>query len=142
MSEPNPIGPAPRLSDEALLADFEAGRQPPGGFHHRQHVQVAWLYLRREPWPEALVRFQRNLRRFAEAQGQPGLYHETVTVAFFLVIQERMAAEPTTSFDDFARRHADLLTWKPSVLERYYEKATLDSERARRSFLMPDKLRA
>jgi hypothetical protein len=129
------------IGDDELLASFESGRVPEGGFHHEEHVRVAWLHLRREAWPLALARFSEGLKRFARAQGQPGLYHETVTVAFFLVIQERMAdAGAGGSFDEFARRHPDLLAWKPSVLDRYYEKATLDSDRARRTFVMPDRL--
>jgi len=137
-----PGGPA-ATTDGELLAAFEAGRPPEGGFHHREHVRVAWLYLRRDPWPVALSRFSAGLRHFAQAQGQPGLYHETVTVAFFLIIHERMAEpDAAPSFEDFARRHPDLLTWKPSVLDHYYERATLDSDRARRVFVMPDRLAA
>lgn len=134
MSKPEP-------TDDDLLAAFEAGREPEGGFHHREHVRVAWLYLRREPWTLALARFSQGLQGFARAQGKPGLYHETVTVAFFLIIHERMAAaDAPLSFDDFARRNPDLLTWRPSVLDRFYEKGTLDSDRARRVFVMPDRL--
>ena len=61
---------------------FEAGDEPPGGFHHREHVRVAWYYLTQAPLPEALVRFSNALRRFALARGKPGLYHETITTAF------------------------------------------------------------
>ena len=126
--------------DEELLAAFESGREPAGGFHHREHVRVAWLYLRQHPWPEALSRFSEGLKHFAAAQGKPGLYHETVTVAYVLIIHERMSADPSVSFDDFAAHHGDVLGWKPSVLDRYYEKTTLDSDRARHVFLMPDRL--
>jgi hypothetical protein len=38
----------------------------------------------------------------------------------------------------FADANADLLRWKPSVLDRYYSPETLASDRARRTFLMPD----
>ena len=34
----------------------------------------------------------------------------------------------------------DLLTWKPSILERYYTSDTLFSDRARRSFVLPDRV--
>jgi hypothetical protein len=128
-------------TDEELLAAFEAGREPPGGFHHREHLRVAWLYLRRDPWPVALGRFSGGLKRFAEAQGKPGLYHETITVAYFLLMHQRMAAEPVDStFDAFVLRHGELSSWKPSILDRYYDAATLDSDLARRVFVMPDRL--
>ena len=128
-------------TDDELLSAFEAGREPEGGFHHREHLRVAWLYLGRDPWPGALGRFAEGLKRFALAQGQPGLYHETVTVAYFLLIHERMAADPDGgTFDAFVARHPELLGWKPSILDRYYEAATLDSDLARRVFVMPDRL--
>ena len=41
---------------------------------------------------------------------------------------------------DFVSQNPDLLTWRPSVLDRYYRPDTLQSERARRSFLLPDRL--
>jgi len=127
-------------ADDDLLTAFEAGREPDGGFHHREHLRVAWLYLRRDPWPVALGRFAEGLKRFATAQGKPGLYHETVTVAYFLLIHERMAEASEPTFDAFAARHPELLGWKPSILDRYYDAATLGSERARRVFVMPDRL--
>lgn len=38
----------------------------------------------------------------------------------------------------FAAANQDLPTWQPSILNRYYSKALLLSELAKRTFLMPD----
>ena len=127
------------MTNEELLADFEAGRVPQGGFHHREHVRVAWNYLRVHTLPEALARFCAALRRFAEAQGATGLYHETITVAYVLLINERLHDTPGVDWDGFAAAHPELLAWKPSVLDRFYCAETLASDRARRVFLMPDR---
>ena len=131
------------MTDEDLLDAFERGVEPEGGFHHAQHVRVAWLYLRSSPLPEALLRFTSTLRAFAAAQGSPDLYHETITVAFMLVIAER-AGDPDapSTWDGFAARNPDLLAWKPSVLDRYYRSETLWSDRAKRGFVMPDRRNA
>jgi hypothetical protein len=127
------------VDDTTLIEQFEAGLEPPGGFHHREHVRVAWFYLQRHAFPQALTRFSENLRKFATAQGKPGLYHETITVAFVLIINERLdGPDRDLPFDQFASRHPDLLSWRPSVLDRYYSADTLTSERARRIFVMPD----
>lgn len=127
--------------DDALLRAFESGVVPDGGFHHAQHVRVAWNYLRTRPLPSALARFQARLRAFAQARAQPGLYHETITVAYVLLIAERLHGAPADEgWDAFAARNADLLGWKPSILDRYYRPETLWSERARASFVMPDRL--
>jgi hypothetical protein len=128
------------MDHETLVRAFEAGEEPPGGFHHAQNVRDAWWYLRSHPLPEALGRFTRSLKAFAVAQGKPTLYHETVTVAFMLVISERLAATGRdASWEAFAARNPDLFSWKPSVLERYYRDETLWSDRARASFVMPDR---
>jgi len=56
------------------------------------------------------------------------------------VIAERQARRPAEIFSDFAEANPDLLSWKPSVLDRYYSKELLASDLARRTFLMPDRL--
>lgn len=127
-------------TDEHLMRDFEAGRVPDGGFHHREHVRVAWNYLRLHTMPEALARFCAGLRHFADAQGATGLYHETITVAYLLLINERLSGNHDLDWDAFSAAHPELLAWKPSLLDRLYRPETLASDRARRVFLMPDRL--
>jgi hypothetical protein len=125
------------IDDAGFLRAFEDCTLPGSAFHHRDHVRLAWLYLRRCPPLEALARFTEGLKRFAAANGSPGLYHETITWAYLFLIRERMAEGET--FEGFAARNPDLLAWKPSVLDRYYDRETLGSERARRVFVMPDR---
>ena len=127
------------MTDDELIRLFEAGEPPQEGFHHAQHVRVAWIYLTRHPLADALGRFTTALKRFAEKQGAPQLYHETITVAFLLLINERLPGHER-SWDEFAAAHPELLCWKPSVLDRYYRDETLWSERARQTFVMPDRL--
>src|SRR4030095_4160973 len=122
------------MTDDELLRSFEAGDEPPGGFHHEQHVRVAWIYLQRLPLAEALGRFATGLKHFAAVQGSPELYHETITVAFVLLINERLSEGHEMLWVDFAARPPDLLAWKPSILDRYYREDTLWSPRARRTF--------
>jgi hypothetical protein len=130
------------MTDEALIRAFEAAEEPPGGFHHREHVRVAWWYLRTGPWTTALERFSTGLRRYADARGATRLFHETITTAYVLLINERLDdAARALSWDEFADRNRDLLVWKPSILDRYYHADTLASERARRTFVMPDRFR-
>jgi hypothetical protein len=129
------------MTDEALVTCFEAAEDPPGGFHHREHVRVAWWYLRQHSWPEALGRFSAGLQRYADARGATGLYHETITTAYVLLIDERLEGEGRgLSWEQFAARHPDLLTHRPSILERFYRPETLMSERARCTFVMPDRV--
>jgi hypothetical protein len=131
------------MTDDELMRAFESGQVPDGGFHHEQHVRVAWNYLNAHPLPEALGRFCSALKGFADAQGATGLYHETITVSFVLLINERLPPNGAReTWEAFAAANPDLLSWKPSVLERYYTRETLDSTHARRVFVMPDRLEA
>jgi hypothetical protein len=127
--------------DAAFLADFRAGRVPADGFGHREHVRAAWLHLGERPLAEAIACFGAALRAFAAARGKPEIYHETITWAFLLLVNERRARGPAhEDWPSFARRNPDLLAWRPSVLDQYYRPETLASELARRSFVMPDAL--
>jgi hypothetical protein len=54
------------VSDDDLLACFEAGVEPPGGFHQREHVQAAFACLRGDPLPAAIARFREGLQHFED----------------------------------------------------------------------------
>jgi hypothetical protein len=124
------------VSNQALIAEFEEGRAP-GNFHHADHVRMAFAYVSEFALPEAIGRFSAALKRFALAQGKANLYHETITWAYLILTAERAARGE--SWEQFAKRNADLLVWKGGILEKYYTKATLESEIARRTFVLPDR---
>jgi hypothetical protein len=129
------------LNDDEFVARFEDASLSNESFHHSDHVRMAFLYLCRYPALEALQRFSASLARFAAAKGKPGLYNETVTWAFLFLIRERMArsgGNPT--WEEFATENADLLSWENNILRRYYREATLKSDLARSTFVMPDKI--
>ena len=125
------------MSDEELVLALENGTLEPENFHHRDHVRLAWCLLRRHPFASGLARFSDGLRRFAAGIGKPGVYHETITCAFIVLIHERM--QEGQSWEEFSAATGDLFSWKPSVLDRYYTPETLASDRARQVFVMPDR---
>ena len=125
------------MNESEFIDAFERCAVPNDRFHHRDHVRLAWIYLRDLPLLEALGRFTTSLKRFAAANGHPELYHETITWAYLLLIHERMQRTQADDFETFASENADLFAWKPSILDRYYDRDILDSELARRTFVMP-----
>lgn len=125
------------MTDAETVNAFERGDV--AEFHHADHVRVAYAYVRTMPLLDALARFSAALRRFATAKGQPQLYHETITWAFLLLIHERVARGNEATWEDFAARNADLLRWKPSVLDAYYTPEVLASDLARRTFVLPSR---
>jgi hypothetical protein len=127
------------VNDRDFAAAVETCRLGRGEFRHADHVRLAWIYLRERPLVEAIDRFAATLRRLAAHHGVPGLYHETITWAYLLLIHERRERGPgADDWDAFRSANADLFAWRPSILERYYAPATLASELARRTFVLPD----
>jgi len=126
------------MTNSELIHCFESDRLPEG-FHHADHVRMAFAYLSEYPLLQALDKFAAALKRYAAARGKSQLYNETITHAYFFLIRERMARTTAADWDEFARRNADLLTWKDGILSRYYHEATLQSDLARTVFLFPDK---
>lgn len=123
------------MTDDELVGAFECCSLDV--FPHEAHVRVAWYYLQREPMLFALPRLRAALQRFAASKGQPGRYHETITVAFMLIVAERLEGARGLAWDVFAARNADLLQRQPSVLSRFYSDEVLASPRARETFVMP-----
>lgn len=122
-----------------LLRGFVDTTLPAEQFHHEQHVHVAWMFVRQYGMPEGLAEFTTAIKRYADAKGATSLYHETITWAFLLLIAERQARCGAASWDAFAAANADLLVWKPSILEKYYSTDTLKSDLAKKVFVFPDR---
>jgi hypothetical protein len=126
------------MTNQQIVAEFEQGHAPGGSFHHADHVRVAFAYVSEFAFTEAVTRFSDALKRFAAAAGKPQLYHETITLAYLALINERRAGREQ-GWEEFARENPDLLVWKGGVLGRYYRPETLNSELARHSFVLPDR---
>jgi hypothetical protein len=125
---------------DELLRQFEDCSLPLDRFRHRVHIQIAFLYLRKYPALDVLRGFPEALKRYADAHGKTGLYHETITWAYILLIQERMQRAPQVqTWEEFAATNEDLLTWSGTILKQYYRNETLSSDLARKIFLFPDK---
>jgi hypothetical protein len=131
--------PTDFAEETSLVTRFEACTLPSAELGHRQHVQIAWVYLRQASFEEAALRFCTNLRRYAEAIGKGGLYHATITWAYLVLVNERIHAEPSGDFGAFAERNPDLFDHKTGALAARYDKAVLDSPLARSIFLLPER---
>ncbi len=128
------------MTNRELILEFEQGRIP-GDFHHGDHLRMAFAYVSEFPLPEAIARFSADLQRFAISKDKPNLYHETITWAYLFLIAERIArAEQLESWETFAARNRELFGWKGGILERYYEATTLESDLARKQFILPDRV--
>lgn len=105
-----------------------------GRFSHEAHLYAAWLMLQDAPSLPALAEFRRGILELARASGKADKYHETLTVAWFLLMLERLRAGET--WEEFIRRCPELLS--AGLLQQFYAAEVLQSERARREFVLPE----
>ncbi|MBK8160168.1 MAG: hypothetical protein IPK59_15835 [Rhodospirillaceae bacterium] len=125
------------MSDDEFLAALESCRIPAAAFTHAAHVRAAFLYLQRHDFAEALGAMRRAIKALAASIGKADLYHETITVAFMTLINERMACEPAADWPNFEAHNLDLVTGQP--LAAFYTPERLADPLARRIFLLPDR---
>lgn len=140
MSPGTALRRASNLADDALFDAFHDGTLSPEGFDHRQHVRLAWVCLRRRPLPRVLEGFRTGLERLAAHAGQPGLYHQTITWTYLLLVAEALErGGPEAGWEEFAAAHPQILAPPKELLGSYYRAETLGSELARRCFVLPDR---
>lgn len=127
---------------DPVVEAFERGevRSP---FDHREHLRVAWGYLRAMRLEEALARFTAALQRVAAAKGVPGKYHATMTWGFLLALHEAMEETgPADDLEALLRARPDLLDHRTGVLLGHWTPEELGSPRARARFVLPRRARA
>ncbi len=128
------------MTDDDFLARLEDGSLPAEAFRHRDHLRAGYLYVHRLGFAGAIAAISQALRGFAAAKGKPGLYHETITVAFIALIHRHYAEDGCGGdFVAFTSRHPDL--FKPGLLERFYPPGQLTGAEAKAVFVLPDRER-
>jgi hypothetical protein len=122
---------------DPLVQAFEQRTVDPAAFHHREHLYVAWCYLRALPLEDALARYVCHLRQLTVALGAPDKFHATMTWAYLLLLDEAMQRSPGASFEELLATNHALLDHRTGALHAYYDRAQLDSDHARRRFVLP-----
>ncbi len=129
------------MDDETLLREFEACTLPFDQWTHRAHVRVAYLYLSRCPFPEALTRMRARIKAYNGAnhvpEGPDRGYHETMTHAWMWLIELLIReygpyGDSNAFFDD----HPQLATRQ--VLRFFYSRRRFLSPEAKQQFVEPD----
>jgi hypothetical protein len=131
-----PTGTASAAADDArFLAALEDATLPPDRFDHAAHVRAGYLYLRRQPFPQATAAMCATLERYTRALGRSDRYHETITVAFMALINAQLRQHGDAGgWEQFRARHPQLLC--SDALLAYYPRAVLDSRAARECFTL------
>ncbi|HKV60556.1 MAG TPA: hypothetical protein VJO16_01470 [Candidatus Acidoferrum sp.] len=124
-------------SDEEFLRSFEDLSFPADLFHHREHIRVAWLYLKASDATHASERMSEGIRRFANHHGATQKYHHTLTLAWMrLVAAAVVETQESFAFEQFLAAHPELTDTK--FLDKFYSKELLQSAAAREGWVEPD----
>jgi len=132
------------MDDEDLLRQFEDRTLPFDRWTHRSHVKVAYLYLRRFPFPAALEHIRRGIKAYNAAhdvpEGPTSGYNETTTCAFTHLVAATMRAYgeafPVENADAFCDTHPQLMT--RHALRLFYSPERRMDPRAKTEFVEPD----
>src|SRR5438477_7283265 len=114
--------------DDAFLAAFESADVSADAWTHKCHIRMAWIYLRRFTFDEALANVRAGIQKLNAGHHVPDAidrgYHETVTHAWMRIVQATMhhhgAGEDSLGFCT-AQPH--LLSGR--LLRLYYTKARI-----------------
>ena len=105
------------MTDDQLLAGFEAGTLAPERFGHREHVRLAWCCLTRFGRAEAERRLLEGLRAFAARAGKPEKFDAALTSAWVASLAAVAdALGPSAGFET-------LVAERPDVLDPAYVRA-------------------
>ncbi|HEY5926409.1 MAG TPA: hypothetical protein VIV11_32205 [Kofleriaceae bacterium] len=124
------------MRTDPLVQAFETATIDPSKFRHREHLYVAWCYLRDWPLEDALARYVRHLRQLTHALGVPQKFHTTMTWAYVALLHDAMERTPSVGFDELLAANPGLLDHR-GALDVYYDRDQLQSEEARRRFVLP-----
>ncbi|MEM6364765.1 MAG: hypothetical protein AAF745_10080 [Planctomycetota bacterium] len=145
LSVPRDVGRYPHKrmmpDDDTFLADFEACRWPLSKWHHREHIKLAYLYLRRSSFEEALSRIRNCIKAHNKFHDLPDSqtsgYHETITQAWFRLVQFVIDEDgPATDADEFYEAHPELA--QKMTLRLLYSRKLIMSHKAKMEFCEPD----
>ena len=128
-------------SDEEFLQQFESTAWPLQDWHHRQHIKVAYLYLRRLPLEAASARIRERIKAFNAAkqvaESLSSGYHETMTQAWMRLVDLTLREYgPAETADLFYQQNPQLSEKK--VLRLFYSRELFLSQRAKTEFVEPD----
>ena len=74
------------------------------GFHHRDHVELTWLAVRRYGVADATELIRHGIQKLARYANAPQKYHETVSRAWVVVVALHVGQHPDPDFDTFIER--------------------------------------
>jgi hypothetical protein len=110
-------------------------------WHHRQHIKVAYMYLKSHSFDGAMTRLRERIKAYNAAHKVPESltsgYHETMTQAWLRLIYFTLCEYgPAETADAFYEQNPQL--WQMKALRFFYTRDLFLSARAKAEYVEPD----
>jgi hypothetical protein len=106
------------------------------GFHHRDHLRLAWEHIRQLGEEEASREVTQAIRHMARKHDQSERYNETMTRFWLRAVAIGIARHPTLSFDALLESEPHLMD---KVLPfRHWSRERLMGDDAKAAWVEPD----
>lgn len=127
--------------DDLFRSRFEAQSIPRPEWTHRAHLRIAYSFLIRYPYAEAVDRMRAGVKALNAANGvvdtPTGGYHETITCAFMQVMHTMIRQfGPGESSEAFLDAQTQLGSKR--ILLLFYSRELIMSAGAKAGFVAPD----
>jgi len=122
--------------DNAFVDAFHSGRIANQNFHHRDHLRLAWVQIRRLGLEGATDAVTSGIRRFATEHGTADRYHDTMTRFWLLVVNLGLRRHPDLRFDELLAAEPHLLD--KSLPFKHWSRAAMASDSAKLQWVEPD----
>jgi hypothetical protein len=123
-------------ADEAFVAAFHSHQLSNQGFHHRDHLRLAWVQIRRLGLEQASEAVTSGIRNFAAQHGSAERYNDTMTRFWLRLVGVGIRRHPDLSFDE-------LLAAEPHLLDknlpfRHWSSERMNRDDAKQHWIEPD----
>ena len=122
--------------DDAFVDAFHSGRIANQNFHHRDHLRLAWVEIRRLGLERASDTVTNGIRHFATEHGSADRYHDTMTRFWLRVVNLGLSRHPDLTFDELLAAEPHLID--KSLPFKHWSHAAMASDSAKRQWVEPD----
>jgi hypothetical protein len=134
MTSANP--PTVTPEDAAFVNAFDSGQISNQNFHHRDHLRLAFVQIRRLGLERASQTVTAGIRHFAARHGSADRYNDTMTRFWLRVVGLGISRHPELTFEQ-------LLTAEPHLLDkglpfRHWSRERLTGPAAKQGWVDPD----
>ena len=123
--------------DDEFLRAFFALTLPNSEFHHRDHLRLAWLAVRRHGRAAAEEVVTSGIQRFAEHHSHGPAYHDTMTRFWVRLVAHAASHSPEIAdFDELLAAHPLVLDKNTPL--RHWSREAMFAPDARAAWRDPD----